>query len=141
MEKYPYVLQGDVEAAAIKFLTSAPELTSFPGGAPTVSTSLDGYQIGSRWITVGLEGGTFKWPIVMDARVDFNVFAESRTIAHDLAQITLAVMFREMGQPSSPTFGVRITSARVETGPIRADDKLSDSARYLFSLRITYVPA
>jgi hypothetical protein len=141
MEKWKYVLQGDLTAAVINQLRNAPEISGFAGGAPTVSSTLDGYVIGNRWISVSLEGGSFKWPVVANARVDFNVFAESRTVAHDMAQVALAVLFREMGQPTSPTYGVRITDVRVETGLTRADDKMSDSARFLFALRITYVPA
>lgn len=137
MEKWNYVLQGDVEAAIIYILRNASEIINFSGGAPEVSSTLDGYVPGDRWITVSLEGGNLKWPRVMNARADFNVFADSRTTAHDMAQVALAVLFREMGQP---TPYVRITDLKVETGLMRADDRLNDSARYLFALRVTYVP-
>lgn len=139
MEQWPYVIAGDLEAALIQILSAAPEISTYTGGAPNVSTTLDGYEIGNRWVVISLEGGNFDWPVIAKARVDVNVFAETRTHAHDIAQICLAVLFREMGQPS-PDFGLRTLEHKVETGLVRADDKLNDSPRYLFSLRTSYVP-
>ena len=139
MEKWPLVVQGDVEAAIIDIIRSAPEIQAFPGGAPQVRTTLDGFQAPMRWVVVSLEGGSFKWPLLVRARIDVNVFAETRTAAHDLVQLILAVLHREAGQPSA-AYGVRITKHRIETGPIRADDRLNDSPRYVFSLRTQYVP-
>jgi hypothetical protein len=139
VEKWPYVIQGDVEAALIEIIRTAPEISGFPGGAPNVSTTLDGFNEGMRWITVSAEGGSFKFPILIRARIDINVFAETRTIAHDIAQIAFAVLFREQGQPS-PNHGLRIHRHRVETGLVRADDKINDTPRYLFSLRSHFVP-
>lgn len=144
MEKYNYVLFGDVEAAIAATLRTAPEISGFAGGAPTVSTSLDGRDAGQRWIVVSLEGGSFQWPKLEKARVDINVLIsqseiDARTTCHDLARKALAVLFREMGQPQ-PTYGVRVSGIQVETGLTRADDRLNDSARYLFALRISFVP-
>lgn len=140
MEKWPYVVSGDIEAACIHVLRTAPEIIGFSGGAPTVTTTLDGYPIGGRWIAVSREGGTFNWPVTTRARVDFNVFASTRTVAHDIAQVALAVLFREMGQDTTPSYGLVVTDITIETNLIRADDRLNDSPRFLFSLRITYVP-
>lgn len=139
MEKFPLVVQGDIESALVKILQTAPELTGYAGGAPTISPTLDGYQIGQRWITVSSEGGSFSWPKLYNARVDFNVFAEKRKVAYALAQLALGILFREMGQPSA-TYGVRTANIKVETGLVRADDALNDQPRYLFALRISYVP-
>lgn len=139
MDKWPWVLQGDIEAALIEILLDAPEISGFPGGAPNVSTTLDGFDSGMRWIVVSSEGGSHKFPKIMRARMDFNVFGETRAVAYDIAQICLAVLFREMGQPS-PNHGLRIHRHRVETGLVRADDKLNDAPRYLFSLRSHFVP-
>lgn len=139
MEKWPYIYFGDLEAALIQIIQEAPEIIAFPGGAPRVSTTLKDYTVGDRWITVNQEGGSLDRPIINRARVDFNVFGPSRSVAHDLAQTAFAVLFREMGQPS-PDFGLRTLGIRVETGLTRADDKLNDSARFLFALRISYVP-
>lgn len=139
MDKYPFVLQGDLESALIQILKTAPELTGFAGGAPTISTTLDGFRIGQRWIVLSSEGGNFQWPKIQLARVDVNVFAERRKPAYALAQMALAVLFREMGQPS-PAYSLRTCNIKVETGLVRADDKLNDSARYLFALRYSFVP-
>jgi hypothetical protein len=139
MDKWEYIIQGDIEAALINILRSADEIQDFAGGEPNVSTTLDGYNIGDRWVAVSLEGGSFKWPKIVRSRVDFNVFAETRTVAHDISQTILAVLFREMGQPS-PTYGLRTFRFRVETGPVRADDKLTDAPRYVFSLRAHFIP-
>lgn len=139
MDKWPTVIQGDVEAALIEIIRNATEVSGFPGGAPNVSTTLDGFDKGLRWVVVSSEGGSFKFPVIMRTRIDINVFAETRTVAHDLAQIIFAVLFREQGQPS-PNHGLRIHKHRVETGLVRADDKLNDAPRYLFSLRSHFVP-
>lgn len=139
MDKYPLVVQGDAEGALVDILMNAPELTGFAGGAPTISTTLDEYQIGDRWITVSAEGGSGKFPKIAKPRVDFNVFAERRVPAHDMAQLALGILFREMGQPMGD-FGVRMHRIVVETGLVRADDKLTDAARYVFALRIHLVP-
>lgn len=143
MEKWPYVKQGDVEALVINTLRTATEISGFPGGAPQIKTTLDGYVIGQRWIVVSREGGNVVWPVIEKARIDINVFVaeeNARTICHSLAQTALAVLFREMGQLSSPTYGCRISDIQVETGLTRADDYLNDVVRFLFSLRITSVP-
>lgn len=140
MDKFPYVLMGDLEGAIIHILSNAPEITGFAGGAPTVSSTLDGFRrTNNRWIAVSLEGGGDQYPVIAKSRVDFNVFAETRTIAHNLAQIAMAVIFRERGQPF-PAYRVRYHDVKVETGLVRADDKLSDSPRYLFALRIHHAP-
>lgn len=123
----------------MNILLDAAEITGFSGGAPNVSTTLDGYEINDRWINISLEGGSFQYPVIMESRVDVNVFAETRSVAHDLAQTALAVILREMGQPF-PTYRVRYHNVKVETGLVRADDKLNDSPRYLFALRISHAP-
>lgn len=139
MDKWEYVEFGDLEAALIQMLTDAPEISGFSEGAPTVTTTLDGFNAGDLRIIISLEGGNHKKPVIQRARVDFNVFGPRRTVAHDLAQKALAVVFRESGQPF-PDFNLRIISTRVETGLVRIDDKFSDSPRFLFSLRIAHVP-
>lgn len=133
------VVAGDLESALIKILKNATEIVNFAGGAPIISTTLDNHQIGQRWIVVSSEGGSFRWPKLHSARVDFNVFAEKRKVAYALAQLALGILFREMGQPSA-TYGVRTADIKVETGLVRADDPLNDQPRYLFALRISYVP-
>lgn len=139
MEKFPYVLFGDVEAAVIEIISDAPEVSGFSGGAPTVTTTLDGFIIGSRWIIVSAEGGSFQSPVIRRSRIDIQVFAETRSVASDLCEIILAVLFREQGQPS-PNHGLRIHKHRLEAGPVRADDKLNDAPRYVMSLRTHYRP-
>lgn len=138
-DEWEYIVQGDVEAAAISILKDAPELTGFPGGAPRVSSDLQGYQKHSRWLTVSREGGILNWPKIEKPRLDFNVYAEKRSVAHDLAQVALAVMFREMGS-AFPDFGLRITDVKVETGLVRVPDKETGSPRYVFALRLTCLP-
>lgn len=139
MQKWPMIEQGDLEGALIKILTDAPEISGFAGGAPNVSSTLRDYVPGDRWITISHEGGTSDWPKIANARIDVNVFANTRTDALRIAQKALGVLIRETGQPS-PAHGVRTLKLAVETGLIRADDKFNDKPRYLFSLRIAYVP-
>lgn len=117
----------------------APEISDFSGGAPTVTTTLDEFVEGSRWIIVSAEGGSFQSPVIRRSRIDIQVFAETRSVAIDLIEVVLAVLFREQGQPS-PNHGLRIHKHRVETGPVRADDKLNDTPRYVVSLRTHYKP-
>lgn len=136
---WQYVLQGDVEAACINLLKDAPEITGFAGGAPRVSSDLQGFQMGARWVMVSREGGSLAWPKIDYPRLDFNIYGETRKVAHDLAQVAQAVMFRSMDS-TFPQFGVRITNVKVETGILRAPDPSTGSLRYVFALRLTCVP-
>lgn len=136
---WEYIVQGDAEAACISILNAATEISGFAGGAPRVSSDAVGYQMKARWITVSREGGSMIWPKVDKPRVDFNVYAETRTVAHNLAQIAQAAMFRAMGQ-AFPDFGLCITDVKIETGIFRIPDKETGSPRYVFSLRLTCVP-
>lgn len=133
------IIQGDAESAVISMLTGSSELMGFPGGSPTVSSDLQGYQAGMRWMTVQRQGGSLFWPRIDKPRIDVNVFAETRTVAHDLAQVAQAVCLREMGQPF-PSANVFVSDVRIETGLIRVPDPPTGSHRYLFSLRLTCVP-
>lgn len=136
---WQYIPQGDVEAAIIKMLKNATEVVNFSGGAPRVSSDLQDYQARARWIMVSREGGYLVWPKIDKPRIDINVFAESRKVAHDLAQVAQAVIFRGM-DATFPEFGMRITDVRMETGMFRVPDRETGSPRYVFALRLTCVP-
>lgn len=139
MTFFPIVVQGDTEAACIAILGTATEITGFAGGAPRISGDMVGYQMGVRWIKVSREGGAKVWPRIDRPRIDFNVLAETRTAAHDIAQVAEAVMIRAMGQ-AFPQYGLFLSDVREETGPVRVDDPKTGSPRYVFALRLTVVP-
>lgn len=141
---YTYIKQGDAEAALIHVLRSATEITTYAGGAPEVASDYTGYRATDpakrRWIMVTREGGSTIWPAIDKPRIDVQVLAETRTIAQDLAQVALAVIFRAMGQ-AFPAYGTTISDVRVETGITRVPDRETGSPRYIFALRLTCVPA
>lgn len=137
---YPYIKQGDVEAAVISVLRSASEITAFSGGAPTVSSDYTGYTAKARWIMVTREGGNLIWPNIDKPRIDIQVLAETRSVALSLAQVAQAVIFRAMGQ-AFPTYGTTISGVKVETGITRVPDKETGSPRYIFALRLICKPA
>ncbi len=133
------IIQGDSEAAIIQLIDEAEEIADFVGGAPEVRGDLNGYQAGARWITVQRQGGSLFWPRIDKPRIDVNVFAETRTVAHDLAQVAQAVCLRGMGQ-AFPSANVFVSDITIETGLLRVPDPPTDSHRYLFALRLTCVP-
>lgn len=136
---WEYVEQGDCEAALVDELMDAPEIINFSGGAPRISTDLVGFQKGLRWIKVSREGGSKAWPNIDKPRIDINVFAETRTVAHHLAQVAEAVLFRAMGQ-AFPDHNLFLSDVAEETGPVRVDDPKTGTPRYVFALRLVVVP-
>lgn len=140
MSYFPYVLQGDSEGACIHELETASEITGFSGGAPRISGDLVDYRAKARFVMVSREGGNTGDLTVDKPRIDFQCFAETRTVAHDLAQVVLAVMFRAIGNKYAAPINVQIADVKVETGIFRVPDKETGSPRYVLSLRLTCVP-
>lgn len=140
---WPYLPQGDIEAAIIYLLTNSPHITGFPGGAPLVRPDYIGYDFKdstkNRWIMVTREGGNLLWPKIDKPRVDLQVLGPTRTVAHNLAQVAQAVVLNASGQ-SFPSFGTKITNVQVETGVTRVPDRETGSPRYISALRLTCVP-
>lgn len=136
MSEWPLIIHGDIEGACIDILSNATELASY---SLDVSSNLNGFRRGRRRVEVIREGGSMKWPNKGDKpRVDFMVFAESRSICNEIAQVALGVLLRAMGEYVG--YGLRLVDARVETGLFRVPDKDSDTPKYAFSLRLTCVP-
>lgn len=139
-----YLQQGDVEAAVINWLLDHDEIVDFQDGAPTVSADFVGYNDKDlskrRWVMVTREGGNLVWPNVDKPRVDFQVLAETRTVAHRLAQVVQAAVFQAMGQ-AFPEHGIQISDIKVETGITRVPDRETGAPRYILALRMVCVPA
>lgn len=144
MSQPEYLPQGDVEGAIINWLINDSHIASFPGGAPTVSSTFIGYNdkdpAKRRWVMVTREGGNLIWPNVDKPRVDVQVLAESRTVAHALAQVVQAVIFQAMGQ-AFPAHGIYISDIRIETGITRVPDRETGAPRYIMAFRMVCVPA
>ena len=138
--QWEYIPQGDTEAMVIDILENSTEIDNFPGGPPTVSSDYTGYSMGARWIMVSREGGFLRWPHVDKPRIDLYVLAETRSVAHDLAQVAQAVIRQAMGQ-AFPTYGVVLSDVQVETGITRVPDKETGSPRYVLALRLACVPS
>lgn len=137
-DPFEYILHGDPEAACVDILRNATEVTALCP-ATNVSTDLVGYQLGNPWLMVSLEGGARRYPFVIaKPRVDFEVRALRRSDALDLAQVCVAVIFRESTRYAGK--GVRITHARVETDIYRHYDKDDEQVIYVFALRLTTKP-
>lgn len=138
---WEFIRQGDAEAAIVDILDNyTPELIPFdtPSKPLSIKTTLVGYQMGDRWIEVSLEGGADNWPKIWKPRIDFEVHAETRTVAHDMAQVAKASIQRAMGFYSGK--GINLCDAKTEQGLTRVPDKLGETPRYIFSLRLTVTP-
>lgn len=127
----PFVVHGDVEALIVEVLKNAPELSPYE---PTISTDLRDYNESDRWVMVTVEGGAKEiWNVVNKPRIDFEVRAERRSVAHDMAQICEGAVFRAI--PYS-AFGATLCMVREELGLVNVPDKEEvESYRYIFSLR------
>lgn len=137
MEQYEYVVQGDAEAAVIDILTNdTPELPSVP--ELKVRANMRGYIDGERRIVVIQQGSLLRWPKISRPRVDVECYAERRTVAKELAEISVASLFRSMGGYDG--FGLKLIHCHMEQGPTRIPDKLQQADRYIFSVRLTVIP-
>lgn len=132
MSEWPFLPDGDPEAAVVDILTNlTPELSA---SRVTVSTNLVGFTPGDRWVEVVQTGGLQRWPVILRPRIDLDVYAERRSVARDVTNICVASVKRAMG--SYDNFGFRLIDCHVESGPIRIPDPLQDVTRYVTSLRL-----
>lgn len=133
-----YILQGDAEAAVLDILRNdTPELIS--STPVSIKSNLIGYTPGDRWIVVEQQGASETWPKISRPRIDVEVFAERRTVAKELAEICLASLKRAMGTYFG--FGLFISDCKLELGITRIPDKLQETSRYVFAVRLTIVPS
>lgn len=131
-----YIEGGDTEAAIIDILFNlTPEL----GYAnPTISTNMRGYTVGDRWIEVTQEGSLERFLHIDHPRIDVGVYAERRSVAHDMAKVCLASIKYQAGRYRGN--GIFISSCSLEQGLTRVPDKYQESDRYIFSVRLVCVP-
>jgi hypothetical protein len=134
-----YIIHGDAEAAIVDILMNLTPELSFFSGTPTISTNLVGYTVGDRWVMVTQEGSLEEWPVIDRPRIDFEVYAERRSVARDIAAICLASVKYQMGRYTG--FGLFLSDARVEQGLTRVPDKYQESVRYVFAVRLTTRPS
>jgi hypothetical protein len=128
----PYVLFGDFEAAIIDILNTATELSSF--GITKVTSDMVGYAAGDLWVTVELEGGSYKFKSVKRPRIDITVYGPDRSVAYDVSAIAQAVVFNRAGNYRN--FGVNLISVQVETDIFRSTEKDTNQVRYVQALRL-----
>lgn len=129
----PIVLHGDAEALIRDIVANhTPELELFDA---TVSTDLRGYNSGDRWVMITAEGGSYAlFNVINKPRIDFEVRAERRDVAHNMAQICHATIFRAVPHRSH---GAVLSDAKTELGLVNVPDKEEETSyRYLFALRI-----
>lgn len=139
MAGYPYILHGDAEAAMVDILMNhTPELAAYAGDTPFISTDLIGFTELSRWVMVTMEGGSAQWPIATEPRIDFEFYAERRSVALDIGQICVASIFRASGNYTGN--GLFLEDVQTEMGLTRVPDKETSTPRYLYSLRLTILP-
>ena len=137
---WEYIVHGDAEAAVVDILLNdTPELPHFPPNPPLhITTNMISYDPLERWIVVTQEGSLRTWPKIDRPRIDVEVLAERRSVTHDIASIALASIERAMGAYQG--FGLTITDVKLEQGITRVPDKLQETSRYIFSVRLTTVP-
>lgn len=134
-----YIDHGDAEAAVIDILVNlTPELNFF-SGRPDISTNMLGYNVGDRRIVVSQEGEFENWPVINKPRIDFEVYAERRSVARDIAEICKASVKYQMGRYRGN--GLFLSDVKVEQGLTRVPDKYQESVRYVFALRLTTRPS
>ncbi len=134
-----YIEHGDAEAAVVDILLNfTPELNFF-SGRPDVSTNMLGYVLGDRRIVISQEGSFERWPAIDRPRIDFEVYAERRSVARDIAAICIASVKYQMGRYRGN--GLFLSAVKVEQGLTRVPDKYQESVRYVFALRLTTRPS
>jgi hypothetical protein len=134
-----YIDHGDAEAAVVDILKNfTPELV-FSSGQPNISTNMIGYVLGDRRIVVSQEGSFEEWPVLDHPRIDFEVYAERRSVARDIASICMASVKYQMGRYRGN--GLFLSDVKVEQGLTRTPDKYQESVRYVFGLRLTTRPS
>lgn len=134
------IIGGDAEAAVRDILANlTPELPIGGAHPPlNITTNLINYDPGERWIEITQEGATDGFVKIQHVRVDVAVLAERRSVAKDIAEIALASIHRWKGNYTG--FGLRICDVATEMGITRVPDKLQETSRYIFSVRLTVVP-
>lgn len=144
---YPYIQHGDGEAAVVDILTNyTPELTAYcttnSVTLPVVATNLIGYQKGTLWVLVELEGGSYKFLHQKRSRIDITVYGpdgkDARGIAYDVSAIIQASLFA--WQTGYKGHGVNYQTVQIETDIFRGNDKEDDPVRYIQSLRLLLLP-
>lgn len=138
--QWEYLVHGDSEAAIVDILKNdTPELPHNPPH-PTlhITTNMVSYNPLERWVIISQEGSIRGWPKIDRPRIDVQVLAERRSVAHEIASIALASIERAKG--SYFGFGLTITDVKLEQGLTRVPDKLEETSRYIFSVRLTTVP-
>lgn len=137
MSQMEYIVFGDSEAATVDILQNASEVMAF--SPVKITTDLVGYDRGMVWIEVTRQGGSYRFPRQDRPRIDIEVYAPKRSVAHDLIQVCQGVMFREQNNYTGK--GVRYVACQVETGIFESTDKLTEEYRYILSLRLIVKPA
>ena len=131
------IIQGDSEAAVIDIIQNSSRVLAF--SPVKITTSLHGYVAGNVWIEITRQGGSYKWTKPSYPRIDFAIYGPTRSVAHDLAQVCLGVMFQN--QNNYTGFGVRYVACEVETDLFEAQEKDTNQYQYIFSLRLVVKPA
>lgn len=126
-----YIIYGDAEAAVVDILKNAPEIQAF---SPIVTTSLNNYDAGNRYIEITRAGGSYRFPRYERPRIDIITYAERRSVAYDMIATAQAVMFREQGNYMG--HGVNYLVCQVESGIFESNEKDTDQVRYILSLRL-----
>lgn len=137
---WEYIVHGDAEAAIRDILANlTPELPTGGANPPlNITTNLINYDPNERWIEITQEGSTEGFVKIDHPRIDVAVLAERRSVAQSIASIALASIKRWKGNYTG--FGLRITDVVLEMGLTRVPDKLQETSRYIFSVRLTVVP-
>lgn len=132
---FEYIEDGDAVAAMVDILLNfTPEL-DFTSGHPTISTNLIGYNYGDRWVRITQLGSIEEFISIDKPRIDFEVYAERRSIAFDIAKICKASVKYQIGRYRG--FGLVLGDAEIEQGIMEIPDKLEESSRCTFSYRLT----
>lgn len=136
--QWEFITHGDTEAAIVDILENLTPELDYADGRPTVSTNFLGYTVGDRWIMVSQEGAFVVWPNINRPRIDIQVLADRRSVAHDMADICLASIRYQMGRYRG--YGLFLADAIIELGLTRVPDRRQEADRYIFALRLTTKP-
>lgn len=136
MTGQPYVLFGDFEAAIIDILSNASELD--PYNIDHITSDLNQYESGMTYVTVEMQGGSYKFYVVKRPRIDITVYAAKRSLAYDISTTAQAVIFAKQGDYKG--HGVNLCACQIETDIFKAYEKDTDQVRYIQSLRLICKP-
>lgn len=133
---WPVIIHGDPVGAVIDILRNADDVTDLVPDT-NISSDLKGYQAQSPWIEVVSGGGWRARLKIYKPRVDVYCYHPIRSRCWDIAQAAESTLIASIGYAGK---GLFLSDIRSESGITEIPDRLQESNRQYFALRLTVTP-